>query len=437
MEARESDFTLQKRDITMKKKRLLMIALAGLAGVGTLVACQPSPTSGTVQVPLTGMTGPQGEKGPAGATGATGPKGETGATGPKGESGEKGETGEKGDPGIPGAPGTPGEKGEQGEKGEPGEKGEQGEPGKDGADWLTGEGEPQADLGKVGDLYLDTVGKGIYKKGETGWTKVTSLASQEDDASRWYSGMGDPDPSLGVSGNLYLDLTGKTIWLKNDSGWAKLGKLWEETYAVTTPTDPTRYRIEVPEDAYREGAKVPVTVTMDAGTYFNALLVNGKPVAGREDGTANQRATESFSFELTMGDEPMALSVLTSNTPFTPYYWFGYYGNGATTSLQLGDKTLPYSTYWSTLSEPYDENGNPITALYYLSPDSFRIEQSDDENVKLEILPSIDKRGNVQFECRYVISEGFDLGNYASRYLIFNVYLGNHKVTTLNLNIKK
>lgn len=45
-----------------------------------------------------------------------------------------------------------------------------GSDGKDGATWLTGEGAPSADEGKLGDLYLDSATCDVYIREESGWS---------------------------------------------------------------------------------------------------------------------------------------------------------------------------------------------------------------------------------------------------------------------------
>ena len=70
-----------------------------------------------------------------------------------------------------GAQGPVGPQGPQGIQGDIGPQGEPGPAGKDGASFLTGKGEPSADLGKIGDSYLDLSLDewGFYVKSENGW----------------------------------------------------------------------------------------------------------------------------------------------------------------------------------------------------------------------------------------------------------------------------
>ena len=69
-------------------------------------------------------------------------------------------------------PGPQGPQGIQGEMGPQGIQGEPGPAGKDGASFLTGNGKPAEDLGKIGDSYIDldiAEAWGFYLKGEDGW----------------------------------------------------------------------------------------------------------------------------------------------------------------------------------------------------------------------------------------------------------------------------
>ena len=47
--------------------------------------------------------------------------------------------------------------------------------GKDGATWHTGIGAPAADLGAIGDLYLDTASSDIYRNDADGWTLIANI----------------------------------------------------------------------------------------------------------------------------------------------------------------------------------------------------------------------------------------------------------------------
>ena len=108
-----------------------------------------------------------------------GDKGEKGDKGNSGEKGDKGNPGEKGDKGNPGEKGDKGNPGEKGDKGNPGEKGDKGNPGangKDGSVIHSGTTEPTANIGKIGDWYIDTNAKILYgPKTAAGWGEGITL----------------------------------------------------------------------------------------------------------------------------------------------------------------------------------------------------------------------------------------------------------------------
>ena len=101
-----------------------------------------------------------------------------------------------------GAQGEKGDKGDQGEQGIQGEPGEPGEPGEDGSFWYSGEGVPSSDLGKEGDMYLDTATSDVYQKGADGWTKIANIKG--DDGEDGEDGEDGKNGSNGANG--------KTAW---------------------------------------------------------------------------------------------------------------------------------------------------------------------------------------------------------------------------------
>ncbi len=82
----------------------------------------------------------------------------------------KGEKGDKGDTGPAGATGETGPKGD---------KGEDGKDGIDGSTWLTGSGVPSSNLGKEGDMYLNTSNGDVYQKESTGWTLKMNIKGED------------------------------------------------------------------------------------------------------------------------------------------------------------------------------------------------------------------------------------------------------------------
>ena len=75
--------------------------------------------------------------------------------------------------------GSCGFQGPQGEPGSQGEKGEQGNPGKDGSSVLSGVGAPSSELGKTGDLYVETVTGDIYCKVDGNWVKTGNIKGND------------------------------------------------------------------------------------------------------------------------------------------------------------------------------------------------------------------------------------------------------------------
>ena len=199
-------------------------------------------------------------------------KGETGADGDKGDTGDAGDPGQAGTDGATwltgsGAPNnTLGKDGDlyldtstsdvyqkedgtwtlitniKGETGADGDKGDTGDTGTDGATWLTGSGAPSADLGKVGDLYLDIDTTDVYQKGETGWTKILTLApGQSEDPSTgttWLSGAGDPATNVTSpsEGDFYIDTTDYTVFAYVGGQWINIGRFGQE---IETPSSTT------------------------------------------------------------------------------------------------------------------------------------------------------------------------------------------------------
>ena len=115
-------------------------------------------------------------------------------------------------------------KGEDGKPGEDGDKGDAGEAGTDGATWLTGSGLPSADLGKVGDLYLDIDTTDVYQKGEEGWSLITTLRPS-DEGSSFLTGAGVPTSELGDEGDVYLDTETNNFFRKEGGIWIYIGSL--------------------------------------------------------------------------------------------------------------------------------------------------------------------------------------------------------------------
>jgi len=96
-----------------------------------------------------------------------GPKGDKGDIGPQGPQGPQGI---QGIPGIAGTPGQNGTDGINGTNGTNGANGTNGEKGDAGASMLSGANDPDANVGKVGDTYVNlTTGATFSNKPNSGW----------------------------------------------------------------------------------------------------------------------------------------------------------------------------------------------------------------------------------------------------------------------------
>lgn len=123
-----------------------------------------------------GSTGPSGQPGAAGKQGRRGKQGATGATGAQGPKGYTGAQCPKGDTGASGTIGTKGDTGATGPQGEKGDKGDKGDTGLSGTSVLSGEAEPSAGIGNLGDFYIDTTTYTIFgPKTGAGWGTGTCL----------------------------------------------------------------------------------------------------------------------------------------------------------------------------------------------------------------------------------------------------------------------
>lgn len=142
----------------------------GSAWSGEFIQINAGPKGAKGDTGSTGATGAKGSTGATGSTGAQGPAGRDGEDGSIGATGPPGPTGGKGDAGAAGAAGAKGAEGAQGVKGEKGDKGDTGAAGAKGRTILSGEGNPDDELGEEGDFYLRLDGYFLWgPKGEDEW----------------------------------------------------------------------------------------------------------------------------------------------------------------------------------------------------------------------------------------------------------------------------
>jgi hypothetical protein len=101
-------------------------------------------------------------------------------------------------------------------------KGDPGDPGKDGTSVLSGAGIPSTAVGKVGDFFIDTVGKVLWgPKNSTNWGAGAALVGPQGIPGKTVlNGAGAPAAALGTVGDFYIDVTAKAIYgPKTVAGW--------------------------------------------------------------------------------------------------------------------------------------------------------------------------------------------------------------------------
>lgn len=113
--------------------------------------------------------------------------------------------------------------GSQGPRGPEGAVGKVGPAGEDGSVMWAGAGEPTADIGAMGDYYLNSsTGEFYGPKNEDGWGDPIIVLMGDDgaDGTKIHSGSGTPKASLGVNGDFYIDLANQDLYgPKTDDGW--------------------------------------------------------------------------------------------------------------------------------------------------------------------------------------------------------------------------
>lgn len=90
----------------------------------------------------------------------------------------------------------------------------------DGQRWIVRAGPPTDDLGRDGDLYLDTSSHLIYRKAAGAWTQIADLAGA--DGAQWHTGDDPPATATGVDGDFYFEEGTATIWQKAAGTWARI-----------------------------------------------------------------------------------------------------------------------------------------------------------------------------------------------------------------------
>jgi hypothetical protein len=119
-------------------------------------------------------------------------------------------------------------------------KGDPGDPGRDGNTVLSGAGIPSTSIGKVGDFFVDTVGKVLWgPKNSTNWGAGMALVGPQGIPGKTVlSGAGAPAAALGTVGDFYIDVTARAIYgPKTAAGWGAATSLVGPTGA-TGPQGP-------------------------------------------------------------------------------------------------------------------------------------------------------------------------------------------------------
>jgi hypothetical protein len=96
------------------------------------------------------------------------------------------------------------------------------EAGKDGTSVLSGAGIPNFAIGKVGDIFIDTIGKVMWgPKNNSSWGAGFALVGPTGVAGKSIlNGAGAPSALLGNLGDFYIDQTAKTLYgPKTAAGW--------------------------------------------------------------------------------------------------------------------------------------------------------------------------------------------------------------------------
>ena len=107
-----------------------------------------------------------------------------------------------------------------------------------GTSWISGSGMPAADVGAVGDFYLDVATSTYYgPKGGTGWGSGVVLKGATGAAGvngkTWTSGSGVPSVALGAVGDFYWDVTATAYYgPKSALGWGSATTLKGATGAT-------------------------------------------------------------------------------------------------------------------------------------------------------------------------------------------------------------
>ena len=191
--------------------------------------------------------------------------------------------------------------------------------GKDGATWHSGKGEPTADVGAVGDFYLDETNLDIYKKSGDGWTKLANIKGEKgEDGISVY---------MGYDGYIWQGST-KTKYKAEVDESTTDASVWEDTIAVADETAMGKYfEHEYVDTAsnyialmqhYKSNAQMTIygnseiteiqIVSENAGTLNIGTAKVADVKTARENGTALIATTTSY-------DVKAGVNTITLTTP--------------------------------------------------------------------------------------------------------------------------
>ena len=132
-----------------------------------------------------------------------------------------------------------------------------------GAAWHSADGAPAADLGKIGDYYLDAETGDVYQKtADDTWTLEGNI---KGDGDEWHSGSGAPANSLGTIGHWYFRTGTNQIYQKTGSS------TWT-VRATVTPGSPSTSLGSVGDFGLARGQ---VAGALDFRTGTNQIAAQG------------------------------------------------------------------------------------------------------------------------------------------------------------------
>ena len=254
--------------------------------------------------------------------------------------------------------------GKDGKDGKDGANGKDGKDGKDGASISTGEGMPNNDSGKEGDLYLDTASGDLYKKTATGWERSCNLKGKD--------GVSITEVKLNDEGNLVI------VYSDGTSKICVLPKEETKTHTVTFYFDDKKLgeakvehgeRVKEPTNLSVPGYNIESWQCKEDGGYrwlFSAypvlddLSLYAKYSAASELDLKSEDSTKGTAEVVSTKTENGVTSFEVQATPKQGYAFLGWY-SGDTWVSQFNPTTYAPSSFPASLAarfiaqEEFDE----------------------------------------------------------------------------------